>query len=113
MKTVFSIVIVAGLLAGCAGRSPQPVAVVQPTDRSLDCTQVAAEVKFNNEKLVALSRESANKVGQNVAAGVAGLLIWPLWFAMDFQDAAGKDAVALQQRQSYLASLAAEKGCGA
>ena len=25
------------------------------------------------------------KVAQNVAAGVAGLVVWPLWFAMDFK----------------------------
>jgi hypothetical protein len=40
---------------------------------------------------------------------VAGLFIWPLWFAMDFQGAATKEEVALQSRQEYLATLA---GCG-
>jgi hypothetical protein len=31
---------------------------------------------------------------------------------MDFKDAAGKDTAALQGRQNYLATLAAQKGCG-
>jgi hypothetical protein len=48
-----------------------------------------------------------------VAAGVAGLFIWPLWFGMDFQGAAGKEAAALQSRQQYLATLAEQRRCGA
>ena len=49
------------------------------------------------------------KVAQNVAAGVAGLVVWPLWFAMDFKGAADKDVVALEARQQYLTSLAVER----
>jgi hypothetical protein len=49
------------------------------------------------------------KVGQNVAAGVAGLFIPVLWFAMDFKGAASKDVAALQARQQYLTTLATEK----
>ena len=60
-----------------------------------------------------LGREEGSKVAQNVAAGVAGLFIWPLWFAMDFQGAATKEVAALQQRQSYLARLSEQKSCAA
>jgi len=42
-------------------------------------------------------------------AGVVGLIIWPVWFGMDFKDAAGKDLAALQARQQYLATLATER----
>jgi hypothetical protein len=77
----------------------------------MDCTAIIAETTSNNQRIEALGRESSNKVAQNVAAGVAGLLIWPLWFAMDFQGAAGKDTAALQSRQQYLATLAAQRGC--
>ncbi|WP_421998245.1 hypothetical protein [Reyranella sp.] len=69
-------------------------------------------MKSNTEKLSELGKEEGNKVAQNVAAGVAGLVIWPLWFAMDFQNAAGKEVTALQSRQQYLATLA-EQRCGA
>ena len=113
MKTTATILIAALALGACAGRPPAPVAVVQPADRSLDCTQIAAEVTANDAKLVGLGRESGNKTAQNVAAGVVGLFFLPAFALMDFQDAAGKDTVALQQRQSYLASLAVEKRCGA
>jgi hypothetical protein len=53
--------------------------------------------------------EQGGKVAQNVAAGVAGLIIWPIWFGMDFKDAAGKEVAALQARQQYLTTLATER----
>jgi hypothetical protein len=99
-------------LSGCAGRAPQPVAVVQPQDRYTDCLAVAAEVQANNQKIQELASDEGSKVGQNVAAGVAGLFIWPLWFAMDFQGTAGKEVTALQTRQQYLGTLAEQKRCG-
>ena len=37
-----------------------------------------------------LANEQGWKVAQNVGAGVVGLVIWPVWFGMDFKDAAGK-----------------------
>ena len=46
-----------------------------------------------------------------MAAGVAGLLSCPLWFAMDFQGAAYKETAALQSRQNYLCTLGAKRGC--
>ncbi len=46
---------------------------------------------------------------QNVAAGVAGIVVPVLWFGMDFQDAAGKEGKALSQRNEYLASVAKAK----
>jgi len=91
----------------CAGRAPQPVAVVQPQDRYSDCAAIAAEM--NNQKVTELASEQGLKVGQNVAAGVAGLAVWPLLFAMDFQGTAGKEVAALQSRQQYLATLAQQK----
>jgi hypothetical protein len=86
---------------------------VQPQDRFSDCTAIEAEVQANNQKLQELGSEEGAKVAQNVAAGVAGLFIWPLWFAMDFQGTAGKEEAALQSRQQYLATLAGQKQCGA
>lgn len=99
-------------LTACAGRAPQPVAVVQPQDRYMDCLGIAAEVQANNQKVQELASDEGSKVGQNVAAGVAGLFIWPLWFAMDFQGTAGKEVTALQTRQQYLGTMAEQKRCG-
>jgi hypothetical protein len=101
------------VLTACAGRSPQPVAVVQPTDRFLDCPAIFAEVQANNAKLQELAADSGGKVAQNVAAGVVGLVFWPVLFGMDFQGTADKEATAINSRQQYLATMAEQRQCGA
>ena len=52
---------------------------------------ISAEIQANNIKVQELANEEGLKVGQNVAAGVAGLVVWPLLFAMDFKGAASKE----------------------
>lgn len=99
-------------LAACAGRAPNPVAAVQERDRNMDCQAIQAEITANNQQIAELARERGAKVAQNVAAGVAGLFIPVLWFGMDFQNAAGREATALEQRNAYLARLA-ETRCAA
>lgn len=96
------VVLSALLMASCAGRDPHPVDLVQPGDKDLSCTAIYAEISANNDKISDLSSEEGWKVAQNVAAGVTGLFIWPLWFGMDFKDAAGIDRNALEDRNEYL-----------
>ena len=96
-------------LCACAGRAPQPVATVQPQDVNANCTMITAEIQANNIKVEELASEQGLKVAQNVAAGVAGLVVWPMLFAMDWQGSAGKDVAALQARQQFLTNLAAER----
>ena len=110
---IFKVLTLALATSGCAGRAPQPVAVVQPQDRYADCAAIFAQVQANNGKIGDLSSEQGGKVAQNVAAGVVGLFIWPVLFGMDFQGAAGKEVDALNSRQQYLATLAEQRNCGA
>jgi hypothetical protein len=70
---------------------------------------ISAEIQANNVRVKELAEEQGLKVAQNVAAGVVGIVIWPVWFAMDAKGAASKDVVALQARQQYLAALAVER----
>src|SRR3954452_16910558 len=105
-------VLAAASVAACAGRAPAPVAVVQPTDNSLTCSATMAEVASNNTKITDLGSEKGAKVAQNVAAGVVGLVVWPVWFLMDFQGAAGTEIKALQDRNTYLATKVNDDGCG-
>jgi hypothetical protein len=109
MKTPAAIICVALTLAACAGRDPQPIATVQAQDTYADCTQIRAEIEANNAKVKQLADEQGWKVAQNVGAGVVGFVLWPVWFGMDFKDAAGKEAAALQARQQYLTTLAAQR----
>jgi hypothetical protein len=111
-KILIKAVLPLGVLGACAGRSPQPVAVVQPQDRYADCAAIIAEGPANNTKIQELAGDEGSKVAQNVAAGVVGIFIWPVLFGMDFQGAAGKEVAALQSRQQYLAVLAEQRNCG-
>jgi hypothetical protein len=98
-------------LGACAGRDAMPVATVQPQDAYSNCAMINAEIQANNRKAEALASEQNAKIAQNVAAGVVGIVVWPVWFAMDAKGAAAQDAAALQARQEYLVSLAGQK-CG-
>jgi hypothetical protein len=79
----------------------------------MDCAAIIAEVQGNNQKISDLAGEQGVKVAQNVATGIAGIFIWPLWFGMDWQGTAGKEVAALQSRQQYLVTLAEQRNCGA
>ena len=105
----FSAVAVAVVLGACAGRAPQPVATIQPHDQTSDCAAIQAEIQANNQRVQQLADEQGVKVAQNVAAGVAGLFIWPLFFAMDLQGTATTEMNALQARQQYLGTLAQQR----
>ena len=97
------------LVTACAGRAPAPVQTVQLKDQTMDCTAINAEIAANTTKQGDLGKEKGGKVAQNVAAGIVGLVIWPVWFGMDFQDAAGTESKALDSRNEYLSALALQR----
>ena len=112
MKTIVLGLLLTIVLSGCAGRAPELTPIVQQVDQHMTCDQIVAEIQANNKRISTLATEEGWKVTQNVAAGVVGLFIWPVWFGMDFQDAAGKEGQALSQRNQYLGTLAQQR-CGA
>jgi hypothetical protein len=70
---------------------------------------IRAEIEANNAQAEKLAEENHAKIAQNVAAGVVGIVVWPVWFAMDAKGAAGTELDALKSRQQYLASLAEQR----
>ena len=100
---------VALALGACAGRAPSPIATSQAHDQQASCTALQAEIQANNVRVQQLADEKGMKLVQNVAAGVAGLIVWPIWFAMDLQGTADVEINALQARQQYLGTLAAQR----
>ena len=58
-----------------------------------------AEIEADNVQAQKLADENHAEVAQNVAAGVVGVVIWPVWFAMDAKGAAGTEMDALAARQ--------------
>ena len=109
MLRSLSVIAIGLALSACAGRDPAPIATVQVQDAYSDCTMIRAEIEGNNQKAKQLADESGMKTAQNVAAGVVGIVIWPVWFAMDSKGAAGTEAAALQSRQQYLTTLATQR----
>lgn len=103
--------LVMATVSACAGRVPQPTPLLMASDRQLDCGAIKAEAGLNNQKISDLAIERSWKMGQNVAAGIVGFMAWPAWLGLDLQDAAGKEAHALSQRNDYLQALAADR-CG-
>ena len=88
---------------------PASRAVVQAQDAQSDCAMIRAEIEANNVQAEKLADENHAKIAQNVAAGVVGVVIWPVWFAMDAKGAAGTEMDALKTRQQYLATLAEQR----
>lgn len=109
MKRVFPAILVAITLAGCGGRTPQPITVASRYDNNLNCSDLEAEIEQNNARLQALAAEKGVTLSKNVAVGAAGILFFPIWFALDLSDAAGQEISQLQARQTYLAEMAGRK----
>ena len=70
---------------------------------------IRAEIEANNVQAEKLAEENHAKIAQNVAAGVVGVVVWPVWFAMDAKGAAGSEMDALKARQQYLVTLAEQR----
>ena len=106
-----SIVLVLAL-AACAGRVPDPVEVVQPTDPELSCEQLADKIVQNDGLIGALAKDQQSKDAQNVAAFVIGIFTFGIGFiAADLQETAKKETAALVGRNEHLTELATERGC--
>jgi hypothetical protein len=90
-------------LSACAGRQANTVAAIQPGDDTLTCDQIVATLKLNTITVKDLMGESSSTTGKNVAAGVAGAIIFfPALFFMDVKNAAGDEARALVRRNEVL-----------
>ena len=68
----FMYFVLVSISTGCAGRTPDLVPIVQPTDQVASCDQIMAEINANNQRMSDLAAEEGLKVTQNVAAGVIG-----------------------------------------
>lgn len=109
MRPILPFCLLAVSLAACAGRDAQPVLTVQEQDTRSDCAMINAEIQANNARAQGLASEQNGRIAQNVAAGVVGVFIWPVLFAMDMKGAASTEAGQLNARQEYLANLAAQR----
>lgn len=97
----------------CAGRTPNPTEVSKPMDAMLNCPLIMAEMSGNTSRARTLLRQQDDTDSDNVALAVTGLILfWPALFFMDLSEADRVEMEALQDRNQYLATLAAHKDCG-
>jgi hypothetical protein len=110
--TVTSIMLAAFLgLAGCAGRTPQPVTAYVYGDERKSCEELNVEIANLETKIAALAPYT-NKTGRNVVAGVAGALVfWPALFFMDLQNAEKVEVESYQKRVEAFQQIKHRKGC--
>jgi hypothetical protein len=83
-------------LGACAGRAPEPVAVVPPQDGNMDCTAITAEIQDNNRRVTELASEKQTNLPEYL-------------IIMDRQGTAAQEVAALQSRQQYLAALVEQR----
>lgn len=99
------------LIAGCAGRTADPIAVRQHGDNELSCHDIEGEMMSIDRKVRELVPEVDSKTPTNVALGVTGaIFIVPLFF-MDFSGAEQAEINAYKERYEALATLEHRKGC--
>ena len=110
MVRFFLLLALAAGLAGCGGRSANPVASYQPGDEQRSCTGLQSEIANNEQEIIKLLPYE-DATGKNVALGVTGFfLIVPLFF-MDFKDAEELEIRAYRQRNQRLREIAYNNGC--
>ncbi len=106
----FILLVLAAGLAGCGGRSPNPVASYQPGDEQRSCTGLKTEVASTEQEIIRLLPYE-DAAGKNVALGVAGVFLIVPFFFMDFKDAEELEIRALRQRNQHLRAIAYDNGC--
>lgn len=112
MKKIIAILgFITVIVAGCAGKTANPIPQYQPGDEARSCKAIKVEIADNEAAVLKLVPQE-NKTGKNVALGVTGaFFIVPLFF-MDFSDAERVEIEAYRRRDNYLRVLAEQKHCG-
>ena len=111
LSTSSVIALITSLVVACAGKTPYPIPQSQAGDQYLNCEQIHLQIQDNQSKMLALVPQQ-NKMGKNVALGVAGAFFIVPWFFMDFSDAERIEIQGYELRNNYLMSLANSKHCG-
>ncbi len=109
-KKILATVLISSLTAGCAGRAPNPVSVSKPSDTDMSCRSLLSEMEEIDHNIRKLLPKS-EKLGKNVALGVAGAFFLVPWFFMDFSDAEKVEIDAYQSRYNHLTRVYNDKQC--
>ena len=98
-------------LVGCAGKTAQPIRVIEITDSSLTCPQLLAQI-YNLERGGAELAGQTDKQGKNAALAVAGSLVIVPYFFMDLKQGEAVELNAVRARHMHLSKLYQTNKCG-
>lgn len=98
------------VVAGCGGKSPNPVASYLPGDEKRSCGGLKSEIAMNEAEIAKLV-PGEDATGKNVALGVAGAFLIVPWFFMDFKEGEATELQALRRRNQWLREVASTKDC--
>jgi len=103
------------ILAGCAAKQVTSVPMTQAGDDQLDCSQLAQQIKSNQNQADYLQKKDQQVSQENVAKNVAGAIIpYAGVLAIASTDLSNEEQVnarALTDRNEELTYLARKKGC--
>ena len=106
-----TISLIALLILGCAGKTAQPIRVIEITDSSLSCTQLITQI-YNLENLGSKLSGKTDKQGINATLAVAGSLLIVPYFFMDLKEGEATELNAVRARHMHLSKLYQTKNCG-
>ena len=89
---------------GCAGRRPQPVAIVSPADRGMSCAQLHAAHKALEATESRLAGASNRARQRNLHRSIVALFFYPVWFGLDVHHADYVEWEAVHRRRLHLAN---------
>ncbi len=98
------------LMAGCAGRTANPIPVYLPGDENRSCMGLKAEIaqlQVDMQRILPKTDKGLN----NALWATAGVFFIVPFFFMDFKDAEKIEFDAMRQRHNRLLVYAAEKNC--
>ncbi|OUU36080.1 MAG: hypothetical protein CBC09_08455 [Cellvibrionales bacterium TMED49] len=99
------------LLFGCAGKTAQPIRVIEITDSSLTCSQLLSQI-YNLERSGAELAGQTDKQGKNAALAVAGSFVIVPYFFMDLKEGEAVELNAVRARHMHLSKLYQSNQCG-
>jgi hypothetical protein len=111
MKKAVAVLLIAVFFVSCAGTLPQPVAIYQYGDEDKSCDALQGEIVDCKTNIEALYVKRKGKIQSNVVAVFAGLIIWPMFFAIDTKSDELLEIDALAERHKILVTIASKEPC--
>lgn len=106
------LVLILLLLMGCAGKTAQPIRVIEVTDSDLACDNILKQI-YNLEEMGAILSGKTDKQVKNAALAAAGYITIVPYFFMDLKEGEAVELNAVRARHMHLTKLYQKKNCGA